>query len=55
MTSNDLEKSQLTSTESSPNIETVKPNTSKKNKLKGGANIEIMDKYLNEILQIINL
>ena len=34
---------------------TVKPNRSKKRKLKGGANIEINDKYLDEIFHNINL
>ena len=40
----------MTSKESSP--ETVKP---KKNKMKGGVNVEIDDKYLEEILHIKNL
>ena len=43
---------QRTSKESFPVIERVKP---KKHKLKGGANIDINDKYLTEILHIINL
>ena len=42
MTSNDLKRPQLTS-----NDPEVKP---KKNKVKGDANIEINDKYLDEIL-----
>ena len=45
MTSKDLNWPQSISKESFPNFETVKPNTSKKNKFKGGANIEINDKY----------
>ena len=39
-TSNDLKRPQLTPKKSSPKIETVQ---SKKNKLKGGANIEVTD------------
>ena len=42
----------LTSNESSSNIETVK---TKKNKLKGGTNIEINHEYLDETLHINNL
>ena len=55
MNSNDLKRPQLTSKESSPNNETVKLNTPKKNKLKVGANIDINDKYLDEILHNRNL
>ena len=51
----DLERPQMTSKDSSPSIETVKPNTSKKNKLKGCGKIEINDEYLDEILHNINL
>ena len=50
MTSNDL---RVTPKESSPIIETVKPNTAKKNKLKSGSfmeNQEINDEFLDEIL-----
>ena len=48
MTSSGLKIPQLTTKESSPG--TVKPSTSKKNKLKRGGNIEFNDKYLDEIL-----
>ena len=48
MTSNDLKRSQLISESSE-----VKPNKSK-NKLKGGANIEIDEHYLDENLHINN-
>ena len=54
ITSNDLKRPQLTPKESSAFIETVKPNTSKKENLKGGANIEINDKYSDEFLHSIN-
>ena len=37
----------MTSKESSPNIETVKPN---KNYLRRGGNIEINDEYSDEVL-----
>ena len=50
MTSNDLKRHQLTSKKFSP--ETFKP---KKNKLKGGANIEINDNHSDEILHNNNL
>ena len=43
------------SNESCPKIETVKPNTSKKNKVKCGGKIEVNDEYLDEILHINNL
>ena len=52
MTSNDLKRSQLISKESSPNIETGKP---KKNKMKGGGNIEINEEYLDKSFHKINL
>ena len=39
-TSNDLERPELTSKESSPINETVKPNTSTKNNMKGGSLIK---------------
>ena len=54
-TSNDLKRPQLTSKKSSPNTKTVKHNTSEKNELKGGAYIEINDKYLDENLHNNNL
>ena len=41
--SNDLKRPQSISKESSPNIETVEHNTSKKNKKKGGGFIEFID------------
>ena len=41
MTAKDLRRPQLTSKGSFPVNETVKPNTTKKNKLKGGSNIEV--------------
>ena len=47
----DLERPQMTSKESAPVIETLKPNTSKRNKLKGGGIIEINDENSDEILQ----
>ena len=49
----DSKRPLFTSKESSPIIEKVKPNTSKKNRLKGGSlkeNHEINDEYLDEIL-----
>ena len=45
MTSNDLKRPRLTSNVSSPFIETVKPNTSEKNKLEGGGFIETYVEY----------
>ena len=48
---------QKTSNESSPIIETVRSNTSTKNKLKGGSikeNLKIDDTYLDEILKTNN-
>ena len=45
----------MTSKDSSPSIETVKPNTSKKNRLKDGGKIEFNDEYLDEILHNNNL
>ena len=50
-----LEKPRLTPKESSPNIEMVKPITSKKNKLKGDGKNEINDEYLDETLNSNNL
>ena len=44
MISNDLKRRQMTSKETSPNIETVKPNTPKKNWLKGVEKFENNDK-----------
>ena len=44
--SNDIKRSKMTSKNFSPIIETVRPNTSKENKLKGGSlneNLEIDD------------
>ena len=49
MTSNDLKRPQTIS-DSSREVEPVKS----KNKLKGGAKVEINDQYLDEILQNIN-
>ena len=46
MNSIDFKRTKLTSNEASP----IKPDTSKKNKLKGGGNIEINDNYLDENL-----
>ena len=40
----------MTSKKSSPIIGTVKPNTSKKNKLKGGDNIENNTEYIDEFI-----
>ena len=53
--SNDLNGPQLTSKESPSFIETVKPNASKKNKLKGGGNNQIDDEYSDEIFHNNNL
>ena len=50
-----LERPRLTSKESSPIIEMVKPNTSKESKLKSGGNFEINNEYLDEILNSNNL
>ena len=55
MTSKVLKKPQMTSQKPSPYIETVKPNTSKNNKLKRGSKIEINDESLDEILHNNNL
>ena len=52
ITSNDVKRPQLASKESSPNIKTVKHKTSNS---KGGANIEINDKYSDEIFHNNNL
>ena len=49
MTSNDLKRSQSIS-ESSFEVKPIR----NKNKLKGGANVEINDHYLDEILHINN-
>ena len=50
----DVRRPQTTSKRPSTVFKTVTSNTSKKNKLKGGGNIEIDDSYLGEILFIIN-
>ena len=58
ISSDDPNRPQLTSTECSTDIETVKPNTFKKNKMKGGSSWEnhgINDQYLDEILHNIKL
>ena len=44
-----LERPRLTSKESPPIIEMVKPNTSKKSKLKSCGKIQINNEYLDEI------
>ena len=54
MTSNDLKRPQLTSKVSFRVIKTFKPNTSQKNKLKGGSLNEILeidDTYSDEIIE----
>ena len=55
LTSKEVKRPQMKSKESSPIIETVKPNTSQKRKLKGEGNIEINDECLDEILHNNNL
>ena len=55
VTSNDLRRPLLISTESSSVFEMVKPNTSKENKLKRGGKIETNDNHLDEILHNNNL
>ena len=55
MTSNVLKRPQMTSKQSSPVIETVKPNTSKKNKVIEACKIEINDKDVDKNLQNKNL
>ena len=46
----DLKRPQMTSKESSRKFEIVKSSTSKKNKVKRGGNIGIIDEYFDEYL-----
>ena len=55
MTLKKFKRPQMTSKESSRIIETVKPNTPRKNKLNGCGNIEIIDEYLDENLHNSNI